>query len=118
MRIESGLVIGLLVIGTLYVSGRIYHDTQMVTVTTRDLVIEDLPDDFDGFKIVHISDFQADQLTDQDLMQQYVDTVNSTHPDHGGNAISGRPLYHKQHAYVRKQRPRSYHGPYTLPGAG
>jgi hypothetical protein len=81
MRIESGLVIGLLVIGTIYVSGRIYHDTQMVTVTNRDLVIEDLPDDFDGFKIVHISDLQADQLTDQDLMQQYVGTVNSTQPD-------------------------------------
>ena len=82
------------------------------------LVIEDLPDDFDGFKIVHISDLQADQLTDQDLMQQYVDTVNRTQPDHGGNARSGRLLYHKQHAYLRKQRPRSYHGPYTLPGAG
>ncbi|HIG47947.1 MAG TPA: hypothetical protein EYQ20_16510 [candidate division Zixibacteria bacterium] len=89
----------------------------MVTATTRDLVIEDLPGDFDGFKIVHIIDLQADQLTDQDLMQQYV-TVRSRQPDHGGNAIAGHLIYYKQYTYVRKQRPRSHHGLYTLPGAG
>lgn len=80
-RIEAISVLLLLAAGATYVAGRIYTDTCRVRVSFAALEIPDLPADLEGFTIAHISDLQADPLTDDARMQRYIDTVNAARPD-------------------------------------
>ena len=50
--------------------------------TSADIAVSQLPSAFDGYRIVHISDFHLDGWADQpEMMQQIVDTINAADPD-------------------------------------
>lgn len=81
LKIESYGIIGLVVFGTLYVGSTMYRDTNTVRISEMLLPVPNLAADLDGFRIVHISDLQADPLTTDANMLRYVDTVNDLEPD-------------------------------------
>ncbi len=56
----------------------------------------DLPQSLENFKIVFISDIQADHYTDKPRLEKFVSTVNSLHPDLvliAGDLITTGPDY-------------------------
>lgn len=64
-----------------YIGFRIVNDTFSLRLSSREVAIADLPHDLDGFRIVHLSDLQADAYTDAKKMQRYVDLANAQQPD-------------------------------------
>jgi predicted MPP superfamily phosphohydrolase len=65
----------------LYVAIRIANDTFSLRLSQKDVKITDLPAELDGFRIVHLSDLQADPYTDAKKMQRYVDLANAQRPE-------------------------------------
>ena len=70
-----GAVIGI------YVPARIWHDTYSLRLTQRAVKIPNLPEALEGFRIVHLSDLQADLYTGARKMQPYIDLANAQRPD-------------------------------------
>jgi hypothetical protein len=80
----------------IYVGIRIVKDTFSVRLSQREVVIAGLPEELDGFRIVHLSDLQADPHTDAKKMQRYVDLANAQHPDlvlFSGDVVTGGTDY-------------------------
>ncbi|CUS99694.1 metallophosphoesterase [Candidatus Chrysopegis kryptomonas] len=65
----------------IYSGIKIYIDTNAIKQKTIDFEIENLHPSLNNFKIVHISDIQADARTKREKIQKYIDIVNSTNPD-------------------------------------
>jgi hypothetical protein len=65
----------------LYTGFRIVKDTFWPRLSQREVRIAGLPEELDGFRIVHLSDLQADAYTDERKMQRYVDLANVQQPD-------------------------------------
>jgi predicted MPP superfamily phosphohydrolase len=64
-----------------YVGTKIYLDTKTVKTVEVKVKIPNLPDDLRGFRIVHISDIQADNRTVESRMERYINAVNKLKPD-------------------------------------
>ncbi|MGE5446566.1 MAG: metallophosphoesterase [Ignavibacteriales bacterium] len=64
-----------------YVTAKIYLDTKTVKTVEIKVKIPNLPDDLHGFRIVHISDIQADNRTVESRMERYINAVNKLEPD-------------------------------------
>ncbi len=64
-----------------YVAAKIYLDTKTVKTVEVKLKIPNLPNDLRGFRIVHISDIQADNRTVESRMEGYINAVNRLKPD-------------------------------------
>ncbi|MER3447856.1 MAG: hypothetical protein C4291_13960 [Candidatus Dadabacteria bacterium] len=64
-----------------YVTAKIYLDTKTVKTVEVKLKIPHLPDDLRGFRIVHISDIQADNRTVESRMERYINAVNRLEPE-------------------------------------
>ncbi|MBU0486589.1 MAG: metallophosphoesterase [Bacteroidetes bacterium] len=50
-------------------------------IRTASIVLEDLPEVFDGLRIVHLSDIHAGSLRDYDSVLKGIDSVNELEPD-------------------------------------
>lgn len=75
-----------------YVGFRISKDTFWPRLTQHEIQIAGLPDELAGFRIVHLSDLQADAYTDATKMQRYIDLANEQQPDlvlFSGDLVTG-----------------------------
>ena len=84
---------------TIYVTIRIVHDTRSTRLTRYEVTIPGLPADLEGFRIVQLSDLQADRYTDSKRMQRYIDLANAQQPDlivFGGDLVT-RGTDHIEH---------------------
>lgn len=75
------LVVGIAVLTLSYTATKMYLDTTRIEVERVELKIENLPPDLEGFKVVHISDIQADRYTGEQEIKRYIEQVNAQEPD-------------------------------------
>lgn len=90
-RIVKLLVIILLFVGLLYSYMR-YIETQNFKVKEYAIVDDALPDNFNGFKIVHFSDILYGRTTNIDYIKKVVKEINILKPDiviYTGNLYEG-----------------------------
>lgn len=101
-----------------YVPLRMIHDEYAVSIRIVEYKKKDLPEALNNFKITFISDVQADRYTDKARLTNYIDKVNSTHPDlvlMGGDVITSTPNYINEAAeYISKIK--SKYGIYSCVG--
>lgn len=81
LRLQALLSVALAIAMMAYVSIRIVRDTFSVRLTRHEIAIANLPRDLEGFRIIQLSDLQADPYTGQSKMQRYVDLANAQQPD-------------------------------------
>jgi len=81
-----------------YIPGRIIYDYNTVTVSNTTYTNNNLPDALNNFKIVFVSDIQADRYTDITRLRKFIDKVNEANPDLvliAGDLITTGPDYIK-----------------------
>lgn len=64
-----------------YCGWKVYHDTTTIKTDKITLSVDELPKSLEGFKLVHISDIQADEYTGREEIAHYIQKVNSQNPD-------------------------------------
>jgi predicted MPP superfamily phosphohydrolase len=64
-----------------YSGWKVYHDTTHVVTDHISMSVEELPESLEGFKVVHISDIQADEYTGRSEIANYVRQINEQNPD-------------------------------------
>jgi len=97
-RIHSALLF--LVIGffIFYIPIRIIYDYNSVSVRIVEYSMENLLPQLENFRVVFISDIQADHYTDEGRLRNYIKKVNSLNPDLiliAGDLITTGPKYIK-----------------------
>lgn len=83
----------------LYVPLRVLYDYNAVDITNVDYVQKNVPANLDGFKIALISDLQADDYTDDDRFENYIQKTNNQNPDLiliAGDLITSGPDFIKK----------------------
>jgi uncharacterized protein len=91
LRYQSVIILAVTTFMVVYIPVKTYLDTHTVRVTETEYLIADLPEKFNGFRIVHISDLQADPRTQTQKMSTYIETVNSLDPHlviHTGDLVT------------------------------
>ncbi|PJA98374.1 MAG: hypothetical protein CO128_07690 [Ignavibacteriales bacterium CG_4_9_14_3_um_filter_30_11] len=81
---------------SIYVPCRILYDYNTIEISNYNFVKSSLPVNLNGFKIVFISDMQADRYTDKNRLNNFVTMVNNEKPDLvliGGDFITSTPNY-------------------------
>ena len=81
LRAQSAIVLLLTGFFLIYIPARIIYDYNELSVRNVEYEKEDLPDALNNFKIVFISDLQADHYTDEGRLRDYIETVNTLDPD-------------------------------------
>ncbi len=84
------------VLSFVYAPSRIIYDLNSIKVSEVEYFKEDLEEELKDFKIVLISDVQADRYTNRVRLSRYIDKVNSLNPDLvliSGDIITGSPKY-------------------------
>lgn len=117
-RLQAGLVIIIVTFFIIYIPARIVYDWNTVDVNEYELVKEVLPDVLDDFKVVFISDMQADRFTERDRLNRYISKANLQEPDLifvGGDFITDTPNYIDT-AAVYAGRLQSKYGIYSCVG--
>ena len=95
-KVQAWIMLAAFTSATVYGSARIYNDTFTLRVKQGELLIENLPRELDGLRIVQLADMQADGRTNGSLLQRYVDTVNSLNADlilFGGDMVTSGTDY-------------------------
>ena len=95
-RVQVKIFLALTVFFAVYIPIRIIYDYNSVEVRNVDYKKNNLPKGLDGFKIVFISDVQADRYTDEKRLKRYVDKINDSKPDLvlvAGDVITSTPDY-------------------------
>ncbi len=93
---EARLFLVLTLFFLIYVPARIIYDYNTVNVNQITHTINDLPNSLNNFKIVFISDVQADRYTDGNRLKKFIDKVNFANPDLvliAGDVITSTPNY-------------------------
>jgi predicted MPP superfamily phosphohydrolase len=115
---EARLFLVLTLFFLIYVPARIIYDYNTVNVNQITHTINDLPNSLNNFKIVFISDVQADRYTDGNRLKKFIDKVNSANPDLvliAGDVITSTPNYIETAAkYIGKIK--SKYGVYSCVG--
>lgn len=73
-------IIILLIIGVTIAYGY-FIEPKLIAVKEQKITVENLPDNFDGFKIVHISDLHFGRVFDEKSLTKLVDSINEQEPD-------------------------------------
>lgn len=73
------IVILLIIAGTIAYGFLI--EPKLITVKEQKITIDNLPDNFNGFKIVHISDLHYGRVFDEESLKKLVDSINEQKPD-------------------------------------
>jgi predicted MPP superfamily phosphohydrolase len=81
MKPQACATVSLVAIIMVYAPARIVNDTYSVRLAAHEMKIKNLPNALEGFRIVQLSDLQADPYTDEKKMQSYIDRANSQNPD-------------------------------------
>jgi predicted MPP superfamily phosphohydrolase len=118
LSIEGKVISFIAVFFLLYVPLRIIHDYNAVSIRIVEYKKKNLPEALNNFRITFISDIQADRYTDRSRLTNYINRVNSTHPDlvlMGGDVITSTPDYINEAAeYIGKIK--SKYGIYSCVG--
>ncbi len=88
---QASISVSLVAIMVVYVVARVVLDTYSVRLTAHEARIPELPTALEGFRIVQLSDLQADSYTDERKMQRYIDLANAQQPDlivFGGDLVT------------------------------
>ena len=96
LKIRSTLLFLIIGFFIFYIPIRIIYDYNSVSVRTLEYKKENLPPQLENFKIVFISDIQADHFTDEGRLSKYLNEVNSLNPDLvliAGDLITTGPDY-------------------------
>ena len=96
VKVYSVILFAVISFFLFYIPGRVIYDYN--TVSVREIAFEksDLPQSLENFKVVFISDIQADHYTDKPRLEKFVMTVNSLNPDLvliAGDLITTGPDY-------------------------
>ena len=113
-------ILSLFVVGffTIYVPVRILYDYNTIEVSNYNYTKKDLPKNLEGFKIVFISDLQADRYTNKNRLNKFISLINKQGPDLvliGGDFITSTPNYIKLSAKLAG-RIKSKNGIYSCVG--
>ena len=116
--VEAKVILFISVFFFFYIPIRIIHDYNAVSIRIVEYKKKDLPEALNNFRIAFISDVQADRYTDKSRLTNYINKVNSTHPDlvlTGGDVITSTPDYINEAAeYIGKIK--SKYGIYSCVG--
>ena len=96
LRVQSIVTLVLVGFFIIYIPIRVIYDYNTVSVRTVELKKEGLPDELNKFKIVFISDIQADHYTDEGRLSNFISKVNELNPDLvliAGDFITTGPKY-------------------------
>lgn len=96
LKIRSTLLFLIIGFFIFYIPIRIIYDYNAVSVRTVEYRKENLPSPLEKFKIVFITDIQADHYTDEGRLSNYLNKVNSLNPDLiliAGDLITTGPDY-------------------------
>lgn len=74
------LVIGFSIVILLFTGIKMYRDTTSIETNKVEYTVKDLPDELEGFRIVHISDIQADRYTPEKKIERYIELINKQRP--------------------------------------
>ncbi len=106
LSLETKAILFIAAFFLLYVPIRIIHDETAVSIRIVEYKKKDLPEALNNFRLTFISDVQADRYTDNARLTNYINKVNSTHPDlvlMGGDVITSTPDYINEAAeYIGK----------------
>lgn len=80
-RWHAQIVVGLFLMVFLFVGWKRYDDSTDIITDNVPIQIQDLPDSYSGFRIVHISDIQGDEYTSRHDIARYIEKVNAQNPD-------------------------------------
>ena len=69
-----------LIIGLIIAYG-FFIEPKLITVKEQKITINNWPDNFNGFKIVHISDIHYGRVFDDESFQKLIDSINEQKPD-------------------------------------
>lgn len=117
-RYDAVITLLILLFCFIYIPARVYYDSNYVHITNTTYNYNGSSDDLNNFKITFISDVQADRYTDEDLLNLYIQKVNSTNPDLvliAGDLITSTPDY-IQTAAKWTGKIRSKYGVYSCVG--
>ncbi|MBK7104954.1 MAG: metallophosphoesterase [Ignavibacteriae bacterium] len=117
-RTKTFLFFIIFVVAVIYVPSRIIYDYNTVEINEIKFTKENLPKSLEGFKIVFISDIQADRYTDEKRLSNYIEKVNSTNPDlilMAGDMITSTPDFIELSAN-QLSKLKSKYGIYTCVG--
>ena len=96
LKIRSTLLFLIIGFFIFYIPIRVIYDYNAVSVRTVKYQKENLQPQLENFKIVFISDIQADHFTDEGRLSNYLNKVNSLNPDLiliAGDLITTGPDY-------------------------
>jgi len=96
LKIRSTLLFLIIGFFIFYIPIRIIYDYNSVSVREIEYQKENLPRQLENFKVVFISDIQADHYTDERRLTSYLNKVNSLSPDLiliAGDLITTGPNY-------------------------
>jgi uncharacterized protein len=96
LKIRSTLLFLIIGFFMFYIPIRVIYDFNAVSVRKVEYKKENLPTQLENFKIVFISDIQADHFTDEGRLINYLNKVNSLNPDLiliAGDLITTGPDY-------------------------
>lgn len=60
---------------------KLYQNTTVIKSENIELPVDNLPEELENLRIIHISDIQGDQYTGVEEINRYVEEVNAQHPD-------------------------------------
>lgn len=81
LKTQSAIVFLLTGFFLIYIPARIIYDYNELSVRNVEYEKKNLPDALNNFKIVFISDLQADHYTDEGRLRDYIESVNTLDPD-------------------------------------
>lgn len=88
----------ILVFGLIFTVIGVYKGSATPTVKTVQIVIENLPEELQGFKIVHLTDLHMGPMRTGQFLERIVELVNATNPDVvviTGDLVDGKPDFFK-----------------------
>ena len=75
------LIIFIILIIALIIAYGFLIEPKLITVKEHKITVNNLPDNFNGFKIVHISDLHYGRMFDEDRLKKLVNSINEQKPD-------------------------------------
>ena len=117
-NVSQKFIIGVAAFFALYVPARVIYDYNAIHVSEIRFVDAKLSGELNGFKILLISDLQADRYTDEKRLGKFIDKANELKPDLiliAGDMITGSPNYIQTSAKIAS-RLNSEYGVYSCVG--
>ncbi len=96
LRFQSIVVLVIVGFFMFYIPVRVIYDYNAVSVRTVEYQKQNLPETLNNFKIVFISDIQADHYTDDGRLSNFISMINELEPDLvliAGDLITTGPKY-------------------------